>query len=345
VEEKYVTILVTGGTGFVGRRLIRSLVKAYGPERITCLVYERADNELERSGRAILDSLGIKMIPVDLVSGRGLQNVPKAPDFIFHLASNTDTGSRDHSINDVGARNLYEAIGPLGAGSHFIFTSTISVSDHRRDPMAPADESSQLEVPRSEYGRKKLITEAYLKEHCARDHFSLSIVRLCAIYAEGTREGGLYDQLIRLAQRRSLLSRLDYPGLMSLTHAEDIADILVSLYKSKPAPGQHELLIPVGEVLTIHEMSEAIYRAQGEGFRPVKLPKLFWAFTRAASRLIYFLEPVIPHQFYNKIWQLTLLVNNGYFNRSKRMQERLPGFHFKRFSDSVGKMIAATGRS
>ena len=111
-------ILVTGATGYVGRRLIRMLVETYGSSKILCLVYDQYDNDLERSGRAHLDKLNIKYIPVDLVSGRGLTEVPKSPDLIFHLASNTDTGATDHTVNDIGTRNLLESIQPLSSNFH-----------------------------------------------------------------------------------------------------------------------------------------------------------------------------------------------------------------------------------
>ena len=56
-------IVVTGATGFVGRRLMRVLVSNYADEEILCLVHDQAENELERSGRAVLDELGCAIYP------------------------------------------------------------------------------------------------------------------------------------------------------------------------------------------------------------------------------------------------------------------------------------------
>src|SRR6185295_19043888 len=118
------------------------------------------------------------------------------PRKIFHLASNTDTSASDHSINDVGTTNLLNALGPLGPSTHFIFTSSIAVNDHRPDYTLPITEDTPPpERPCHEYGRKKLLTEHLLKARAAEGGFRLSIVRVCGVYGEGVRQGGLFDSI------------------------------------------------------------------------------------------------------------------------------------------------------
>src|SRR5471032_901764 len=254
-------ILVTGGTGFVGRRLMPLLVQAYGAANIKALAYDQGDNELERSGCAILESLGVEYFPVELVSGRGLGAVPQSPDMVFHLASNTDTGSSDHTINDRGTRNLLEALEPLPSGFHFVFTSTIAVSDHRRDPSVPVNEQTELLRPFNDYGRRKLAAEKYLREQAAARGFSTSIIRLSAIYGAGTRRAGLYDMLSRLVARDSILARLNFPGKLSLISVEDIAQVILTVSKRPPPPGATELYIPVVEIATISDLLRWYYQA------------------------------------------------------------------------------------
>lgn len=332
-------ILVTGATGFIGRRLVKRLAESHDPREIVCLAYDKTDTGLERTGRAILDELGVRRLPIDLVTGRGLEDIPKYPDAVFHLASNTDTGARDHSINDVGAKNLLDALKPLNPTCRFVFTSTISVSDHRKNPDAPGDETSELLRPYSEYGRKKLQTEAYLQTRCREDGFSLSILRVSAAYGGGTRSNGLYDSLRTLAARDSILARFDYPGRMTVMHVDDIADVLVELSRLPAHPGHASLYIADAEELSIHEMCGAIYCALGKPFRPIRLPRWFWRFTGLASRLIYAMEPVLPHSIYNALWQLTLLVNNGYNNVSIRLRRTFPEKTFKRFADAARDIL------
>ena len=233
--------MVTGATGFVGRRLIRLLAEAYGASRILCLAYDRADNDLERAGRAILDEAGIRYIPVDLVSGRGLANVPKSPSLVLHLASNTDTGASNHTVNDIGTRNLLAAIQPLSPDTHFIFASTIAVADHREDIGRPVNEETPLLRPFNDYGRRKLAAEVYLRERARADGFRATIVRLCAVYGRGTRTDGLFGRLSQMAYGDSVIARFNYPGRLSLIDVDDIARILVLLSRRSVASGTSEV--------------------------------------------------------------------------------------------------------
>jgi len=70
-------IIVTGATGFIGRRLIRELLKVYDKERILCLIRDKTD-DMEISGRQILSELNVKIKYIDLVSGTGLKDLPKS---------------------------------------------------------------------------------------------------------------------------------------------------------------------------------------------------------------------------------------------------------------------------
>jgi nucleoside-diphosphate-sugar epimerase len=333
------TILVTGGTGFVGRRLMRLLVQTYGAENILCLAYDKADNELERSGRAILDEMGVRYIPVELVSGRGLDKVPHSPKMVFHLAAITDTGVKDHSINDVGTRNLVEAISPLPPSSHFVFTSTIAVSDNRVKPEEPASEGAALKPPYHVYGRRKLAVEHYLTERSRRDGFKVTMIRLCAVFGGGPKQDGLYDSIRRLAEKDSLVVRLDWPGVLSITDVDDIANILVTVSKDDGRPNTVDLYVPVGESLTVAELAQHYYRALGKPYRQIKMPGVFWSLTRLATRICFALSPVLPHSFNNKVWQFSLLVTSGFHNESSKFQHRYPELHLKKFADSVGGMI------
>ncbi len=332
-------ILITGATGFIGRRLIRRLVNVFDPQNILCLVHPNHSNPLEQSGRALLDALGIRYIPVDLATGSGMEQVPRSPDIVFHLASNTNTGARDHRINDVGTKLLMEAIQPFHQNGTFIFTSTISVSDHRSDPHKAGNENSVLLRPRSEYGRKKLETERYLREKCGQDGFSLSILRVSATYGGGTRAHGLFDALVAIAKQGSNIGRFDYPGLMTTIHVDDVADVLTRLAHLSTQPNKPRTFIAHAEVLSIHDMSAAIHEALHIPFAPIRLPAWFWQLTQHGSSFIYALERMLPHSIYNKLWQLTLLVNNGYNNTSLHLQDAFPDKVYKYFKDNARDLL------
>ena len=334
-------IIVTGATGFVGRRLIRILVETYGVSNILCLAYDQADNELERTGRSILNELGVQFIPVDLVTGRGLENVPKSPKMVFHLASNTETGASDHSINDIGTKNLLEAISPMQPNSHFVFTSTIAVSDHREDDSIAVDENTPLLTPFSDYGRRKLIAESYLRACALEMGFSVSIVRLSAVFGCGTRNDGLFASISKMVTRNAMIARLNYPGKLSFINVDDIAAILVMLSKREWPSKSCELYIPICETMTIAELIHCYSVAYDIQYRPIHLPQFFWGFCDLIAKFFYRIEFILPHSVNNRIWQIGLVVGSGFHNQSRKIFLTFPTLKLKRFKDVVIEMISS----
>ena len=86
-------ILVTGATGYIGRRLAGLLLERYSRKEILCLVRPSDGSRKEQSGRDNLRSLGLEICEADLLSAKGLNYLPKSPQIIFHLTSCTDTSA------------------------------------------------------------------------------------------------------------------------------------------------------------------------------------------------------------------------------------------------------------
>jgi len=327
-------ILVTGATGFIGRRLIQQLSRFYNKDEIICLVYNKCDSELEKTGREHIRKLDLSYIPVDLLSGAGLDKVPKTPKAVFHLSSITDTSIKDHSINDVGTKNLFESIKPIDHDTHFIFASSIAVNDNRLNYSVPVDEFSETPVrPCHEYGRKKLLTEQYLIQKSIEAGFRLSIVKVCGVYGSDTRKKGLFDRIEKMVLKRSVLSRINWPGKISLIHVDDMANFFIKVSQRITAPGQHEVYIPSVEALTLAEMSQIIYQAYGIDYNTIKLPSIFWNICSFFARHKSAIEPLLPHRLYNTFWQACILVNNEFWNTSKIIDKIFPSWVPIQFKD------------
>lgn len=312
--------LVTGATGYIGRRLIRLLVERYKKENILCLVRPTDGTQKEQTGLENLRSLGVRTYEADLLSPETLTRVPKSPEAVFHLASCTDTSAKDHSINDVGTRNLFEAIGPLVPGTPVIFTSSIAVNDGRTDYSKPMTENDPLPVmPFHVYGRRKLLTEQFLMQRARVDGFCLSIVRVCGVYGEDSIEKGLYSSLKKLVLSRSWLCRLNWPGRVSSIFVDDMAWFLRELMDHRPGNGQSELYIPSIQALSIGQMCEAYAKAYGIPHRVLELPGWIWAVLEWMTGRKRLWEKILPHKIYNTVWQANILVGQGYWNESVKV--------------------------
>jgi nucleoside-diphosphate-sugar epimerase len=320
-------ILVTGATGFVGREFIRQLLQKYSKNEILCLVYDKCDNELERSGRKNLDALGVNYIPIDLVSGRGMEKVPKSPDMIFHIASVTITASRDHRVNDVGTKNLINAIQPIKPGMNFIYTSTICVNDMRKDFSVPITESTEPPVhPANLYGRKKLIAENFLKKSAQDFNFSLSIIRVCGVYGPGARPNGLFDNIEKLTKKKSFLARMNWPGKISIINVIDMAGFIFGVSEKPPAPSMNNIYIPSIEALSMADMCKIVHKEYGIDYKEIKIPGFFWGFCQFFARKKNIVEYILPHKLYDTFWQACILVNNEFWNQSEKVFNVIPGW-------------------
>lgn len=221
-------IILTGASGFIGRRLAVRLATEYPGELVLCLVKQDEDVFCQ-TGVSLLRSHSLQPIPTDLVSGCGLEGL-QSPKLVFHLAANTHTWEGDHRCNDLGTEKLLRAVQPLGPKTHLVFTSTTAVMDNREDLERPIEAVRAVELtPLSAYGRSKWRAEQFLRAEAAKFGFRLSIVRLCTVYGPEPRPNTLFAVMKREVARESLVARLDWPGLTSFIHVEDVVSCLLRL--------------------------------------------------------------------------------------------------------------------
>ncbi len=149
------TCLVTGATGFVGRRLVSQLVEAEG--------------EVSVIGAGRVNSSGPwdRFIEVDFGQADAVVDM-SGVDTVFHLASKAHAVSE--TLGDAsgyeevivgGTRCLVEAAERAGVRS-FVYVSSVKAmgeGESRRPQTLPIDEQSSVE-PETPYGRCKLEAES-----------------------------------------------------------------------------------------------------------------------------------------------------------------------------------------
>jgi nucleoside-diphosphate-sugar epimerase len=186
-------ILVTGSGGFIGSRVVRSLL-GYGFRNVTCLV---RPGGLSRRLRDVLTEYPhaqVRVVEGNLVSRSDCAVATRDASLIYHLAAGTEKTFAGCFLNSVvTTRNLLESIPRPDRLKRFVNVSSFAVySNFRLKRHALLDETCELEtahVERNEpYAYAKLKQDELVQEYSARFNFPYVIVRPGAVYGPGKSE-------------------------------------------------------------------------------------------------------------------------------------------------------------
>jgi nucleoside-diphosphate-sugar epimerase len=319
-------ILVTGATGFIGRRLMAQLLERFGASAITCVVHTPSTPKPgEAEAVENFKRAGVTLLPGDLTKTPITDAPPPTVDVVFHLAANidTDTPEEEHRVNDRGTANLLAWLRPTLRGCRIVYTSSIAVLDRNGIADGPLKEDSPS-TPRTAYGATKMRGEEILREAATRDGFSWTILRLPTVYGPGEKTGGLFDLLITGARTGGLISRVNWPGRSSVIYVDDAAAILIDL-AWKPTAANQVYCISSGEDLTLLDIAREAGVLVSRPVKPIHVPMGVWRVVRSVAwnPLVRSLVPQRAHVTY---WRLTLVVDDGFWFDAQKFlsQNTLP---------------------
>jgi dihydroflavonol-4-reductase len=209
-------VLVTGGTGFTGRHLVRKLCS------LGCQVRVIARQSSELGDLAKLD---INWYRGDVFDQALVAEATQGIHYVFHVAAAfreakvaTDIY---HKVHVDSTRYLAEAVHEQPQFKRFIHTSTIGVHGHIENP--PANEESEFK-PGDIYQNTKLEGELWIRAYAKRTGLPLTVVRPAAIYGP---EDLRMLKTFKLAQMplTPVLGRSK--GYLHLIRVEDLTDFML----------------------------------------------------------------------------------------------------------------------
>lgn len=325
-------VIITGASGFIGQHLTPLAYNQF-KQHLICFI-GNGRTELEKRGIKILKQNGIKFSTIDLVTKRNLNKLPKFPRFVIHLAANTDTSIKNHKVNDIGTQNLFNSLKLDGSKSHFIYTSTTVLFSGRGDADKPILNRT-FPKPTNEYGRTKLAAEEFLLASCKKNKIPLTIIRINTVYGNDPREYKMFASLKTLIKNNSIIPRLNWPGLTSIVHVKDVAEIILKLSNKPPNPGMAQVFTLYSENLSLSEISRLMHKDLKIDYHPINLPYSFWKICAYLRKFVPLLEHLLPSHIYNMLWRAGLIVDNVIYCKSREIFKMYPEWKPRKLKDTI----------
>ncbi len=237
-------IVVTGGAGFIGSHLCRSLTEQ--DAKVTA--YDNLSSGNIDFIRDLFDD-GLKFLKGDIRDTTALEKATRNCEVIIHLAAQTsvpfsmEDAKEDCEVNVVGTLNVLEAAKKANARVIFASSSAVYGNPEKR----PTAETNPTH-PISFYGLSKSIGENYCRFYQENYGSEVVIFRIFNVYGPNGH-GVLPDFLIKLKKTPNKLEILG-TGRQSrdFIYVSDMVNILILAATSPAAPGQ---IFNVGTGITI----------------------------------------------------------------------------------------------
>lgn len=164
-------VLVTGGTGRLGRHITDALIRKNMEVRVL----------VQKEGDAIRASAGTIPYLGDIADKKAMERACEGVDIVIHLAATVSqyrSGLREiMKTNTLGTRNMADAARKAGV-NRIIFASTLNVYGKTRDGVLTEDSALK---PTDSYGQSKLLAE----HEIINSEIDYTIFRMATIYGPG----------------------------------------------------------------------------------------------------------------------------------------------------------------
>jgi nucleoside-diphosphate-sugar epimerase len=323
------TVLVTGASGFVGRRVVQRLCD--DGFRVRAGVHSRGGDGSTGAPH------GVEEAPIDLLDRSSLMKALKGVDSVYHFAALVDSSAtREHlaQINVEGTRNLWKCAAKSGVRRALYCSSTAVYGLLAgSNGMITEDVRPRAIEP---YGYSKLMGEQAALEIAAETGLHTTIIRPVAIFGPG--EHTPFGRSFRAAVASKLLVAGGFQNRrFSYVHVEDVAEAAVHLMR-REIPGGQVFNIAVNEPIAYEEAFQAylrVLRAAGRSYARIRslalvsalLHKLPSPVVRGVNRL--------GNRFMFRVWHPGFDLNYS----SGRLLETGFTFRWKNFEDVLASCV------
>jgi nucleoside-diphosphate-sugar epimerase len=283
-EAAMSTVLVTGGSGFIGNRCIQQLLEAGHRVRTTVRNLKR-----EPDVRAMLKASGaadpgdrLSFAAADLESDAGWPQAVAGCEYVLHVASPFPAGIPKHEDELIvpareGTLRVLRAARDAGVKRVVQTSSFAAVGYGHRPQSAPFDETNWTDPSGddvSAYVKSKTLAERAAWDFIAKEGGSLELSVVNPVGVFGPVTGPDYATSILLVQRLMDGAMPGCPKLyFGVVDVRDVADLHLRAMTNPAAKGERFLAV-AGDFMAIRDIARALKRGLGVAAKRVPTMEL-----------------------------------------------------------------------
>ena len=219
------SIMVTGGKGFIGSRIVRKLVDR--GEKVVVLEPKVTEGRLSDIIDKITIAEGDARNLEDISTVIKNHDVHKIAHMVFARAE-AESIHREMAVMAMGTYNMYEAARLAGI-KRVIFASSVRMHEgvQLKEGEMLTEESSSLS--KTIYGATKNLNEIVAHQYNVRHGMSIISIRIAGVYGLGAAVGARGVNLAAVNAALGKPAKLPYPAKeeQCLAYVDDVAEITV----------------------------------------------------------------------------------------------------------------------
>ena len=269
-------VVITGGTGFIGRRLAQRLLQRgtlVGPGGKETAIDELVLFDVAPPQPPIAPNNRLKLVTGDIADTATVRAlIDRGTGTVFHLAAvvsgqaeaDTDVGYR---VNLDGTRAVLDACRALATRPRLVFASSLAVYGGELPPEVGDDTPL---TPQSSYGAQKAIGELLVNDYSRKGFIDGRALRLPTVVVRPGRPNRAASSFASSIIREPLAGQdavcpVSPDLVMALASPRSV---VAALHRAHELPGEafgaHRSLQLPGFSVAVGEMAQAVRRAGGE---------------------------------------------------------------------------------
>lgn len=257
------TILVTGGTGFVGKHLVNELKE----KGCNLIVLSREADNLKRNNIKYL-RYDLSDLKTNKISLSEIKKLLKKVRFVVHLAATMSKHTLDDRLYDALYGNFILSINLLSILpeklNRFIFASTVDV--YGIPKTIPVNEDHPTN-PITFYGASKLSIEKFYQVYFLNKGIRLTTLRFSHIYGEEEPKVKAIPHFIDAAVRK--IQPVLHGNGLDKRDFVNVRDVVKSIILALGNKTDGIFNVASGRAVSIKEVLDIILKISGEQVEPV----------------------------------------------------------------------------